>query len=220
LLFWAPGIVDPFRPDLLSWLVLAASGLVWLKLAGRTWHESATLTTDMLVARNVFGTRRLPLVDVTMVHFRRWGPLVISAAGPAAPSSGRHAGGRQVVVPAVKLGAAFWSGRRTDADDIADTIAAAAGLPPLPPREEIISRREARILLPIGAVLFVLAVVLGQAGQDSGGLVPSARQWVGKTLVALSIMLLFPAGLATLDRFLGRWRGRDPRPPGQAPEIP
>ncbi len=57
-------------------------------------------------------------------------------------------------------------------------------------------------MLPIAIVLLVLAAVLG-SGQDSGGLVPSAREWVVNTLSALSMALLFPAGLATLDRFSG-----------------
>ena len=174
----------------------------------------------MLIVRNVFRSLRVPLAEVTGVRFRYQAALVISLGGPAAPGSGRHAGRRPATVPAVKLGAAYWSGRRTDADDIADAIAVAAGLPPLRPRRELTSRRLAWIMLPLAIALFVLAAAVGQSSGVSGGLVPSAAQLLGKGLAFAAATLLFPAGLATLDRLCGLWRDREAGRPGQAPEIP
>jgi hypothetical protein len=45
--------------------------MVWQKLARESWQESVTLTEGMLVVRNVFRTRRVPLADVSAVWFRR-----------------------------------------------------------------------------------------------------------------------------------------------------
>jgi hypothetical protein len=48
----------------------------------------------------------------------------------------------------------------------------------------------------------------------------SAAQLAGKGLAFAAATLLFPAGLATLDRLCGLWRDREAGRPGQAPEIP
>lgn len=221
--FWLPMTGDWYLPAPVSWLLVAAAGVAWLKLADRAWQESVTLTPDMLVVRNVFRTRRLPLADVTGARFRYQSSLVISVTGQPAPSgpghASRHAAGRPAVVAAVKLGAAHWSGRRIDADEIADAIVIAAGLPPLRPREEIVSRRQAWIRLPAGIAILVLATAVDPASQ-SLGLIPSAGQFVGQGLSAVATLLLIPASLATLDRLLRPWRDRDTRKPGQAPDTP
>ena len=95
-LFWVPVTGSWYLPAPLTWLLLAACGMVWQKLARRTWQESVMLTEGMLVVRNVFRTRRVPLADISAVWFRR-GALVVAAATGAAESgggrrSGRHAG--------------------------------------------------------------------------------------------------------------------------------
>jgi hypothetical protein len=90
LFFWVPMTGNQYLPAVLTWLLLAGTSVAWLKLAGRTWDESATLTQDLLVVRNVFRTQRLPLADVTGVRFRK-GALVLSAAAPASPAGRRRA---------------------------------------------------------------------------------------------------------------------------------
>jgi hypothetical protein len=82
------------------------------------------------------------------------------------------------------------SGRRTAADDMADAIAVAAGLPPLRPREERVSRRQAWIRLPVAVALIALAATIGQASGSSGGLVPSAAQLAGKRLALAAAALI------------------------------
>jgi hypothetical protein len=210
-LFWVPVTGSWYLPAPLTWLLLAACGMVWQKLARRTWQESVMLTEGMLVVRNVFRARRVPLADISAVWFRR-GALVVAAAAGAAESgggrrSGRHAGGLQITVGAVKLGAAYWSGRRTGSDDAAGTIAAAAGLLPLPPRKELISLRAAAIMLPAGIAVLVLAGVLGlpSLGAD---LIPPAGEFLSAGLRAVSFFLVAPASLAMLDQLLGIWRDR------------
>jgi hypothetical protein len=221
LFLWVPLTSHQYLPVLLTWALLAGTTMAWLRLAGRTWHESATLTPDMLIVRTVFRSFRIPLAEVTGVRFRRQAALMISLDGRPPPGSGRPAGrhaGRQSAVPAIKLGTAYWSGRRTAADDVADAIAVAAGLPPLPPREELVSRRQVWIRLPMAVAFFVLAGVVGQ-GTAVPGLIPSVAQLAAKGLALAAATLLVPAGLATFDRFFGLWRDRDAGHPGQAPEI-
>lgn len=75
-------------------------------------------------------------------------------------------------------------------------------------------------MLPLAIALFVLAATVGQTSGVCGGLVPSAAQLLGKGPAFAAATLLFPAGLATLDRLCGLWRHRDTGRPGQAPEIP
>jgi hypothetical protein len=214
--FWVPHTGDRYLAMPLSWLLVAVATIAWLTLAGRAWRESVTLTPDMLVVRNVFRTWRVPVAEVTGVSFRRGAVLAITVAGPAAPAGGgspgrayaggRHAG-RGVSVAAVKVGTAYWSGRWTDADAIANIIAVTAGLRPRQPRKEIISRRAARVMLPAGMGLFALAVALGVFSSDSHGLVARAGLVAAKGLaLATMTMILVPAGLATFDRFCGRWR--------------
>jgi len=210
-LFWVPVTGSWYLPAPLTWLLLAACGMVWQKLARESWQESVTLAEGMLVVRNVFRTRRVPLADISAVWFRR-GALVVAAAPAAAESgggrrSGRHAGGLQITVGAVKLGAAYWSGRGTGGDAAAETIAAAAGLLPLAPRRELISLRAAVIMLPAGIAVLILGGVLGLPGPGADP-IPPAGEFLSTCLRGLSFFLVVPASLVMLDRFLGIWRDR------------
>jgi hypothetical protein len=135
------------------WIALAAGLAAWGFLAGRVLAQSVTLTADTVVIRNIFTTERVPLADVTEVSFHRSKLTVTSQHGPFAPD-------RNTVGTAV-LGLSYWSGRRASADRMADAINDAAGLPPLPPRREIISPNRARLLLVAAAVIFGLGVYLG-----------------------------------------------------------
>jgi uncharacterized protein YfiM (DUF2279 family) len=207
--FWLPVTGDRLMPAPVAWLLLTAA---WLTLAYRAWQESATLTADALVVRNVFRTRRAPLGDLTRLRFRNQGALVVWFAGPVVSGGPGHRGGRRVVVAAIKLGAAYWSGRRVAGDEAADTIAAAAGLPPLPLREEIVSLRQAWFRLSVAVALLAGSAVVWDVSPDSGGLVSSARHWLSRGLAAAAAPLLFPAVQVTLDGLLGRWR-RQRNPP-------
>jgi len=138
-------------------LIALALGLAaWAFLAGRVLAQSVTLTSDTLVIRNIFTTERVPIADVTEVGFRRSKLTVTSQHGTFASE-------RNTVGTAV-LGPSYWSGRRANADTIADAINDAAGLPPLPPRREIISPNRAWLLLVAAAVLFGFGVYLGPVG--------------------------------------------------------
>ena len=135
------------------WIALAAGLAAWGFLAGRILAQSVTLTADTVVIRNVFTTERVPLADVTEVAFRRSKLTVTSQRGPFAPESN--------TVGTAILGLSYWSGRRANADRMADAINDAAGLPPLPPRREIISPNRARLLLVPAAVIFGFGFYLG-----------------------------------------------------------
>jgi len=204
-LFWVPVTGDWLMPAPVTWLLLAGAAAAWLTLAHRAWQESATLAADTLVARNVFRTRRVPLADLTGLRFRGQLRLTITFAGPAASGRG-HSGGRRMAVAAVTLGAAYWTGRRTAGDEAADAIAVAAGLPPLPLRKELVSRRQARSDFLVAMALLAAAVALGAASRGSGGLVSGAGRWLSRGLGMGAAALLFPVVLVTLDRLFGRWR--------------
>jgi hypothetical protein len=214
-LFWVPVTGSWYLPAPLTWFLLAACSILWQKLVGRTWQESVALTEGMLVVRNVFRTRKVPLADISAVWFRRGALVVVVVAAAAAAAaesgsgrrSGRHAGGLQITVGAVKLGAAYWSGRRTGGDDAAGTIAAAAGLLPLAPRRELISLRTAVIMVPAGIAVLILGGVLGLPGPGAD-LIPSAGEFLSTCLRGLSFFLVVPASLVMLDRFIGIWRDR------------
>jgi hypothetical protein len=87
------------------------------------------------------------------VGFHRGKLIVTSQHGPFAPA-------RTTVGTAI-LGSSYWSGRRASADRMADAINDAAGLPPLPPRREIISPNRAWLLLVAAAVIFGFGFSLG-----------------------------------------------------------
>jgi hypothetical protein len=139
-----------------GWIAVALGLAAWGWLAGRALAQSVTLTADTVVIRNIFTTERVPLADVTEVGFRRGRLKVTSRHGTFAPE--------RVGVGAVSLGSSYWSGRRSDADGTADALTAAAGLPPLPPRREIISRNQTRTILLTAPVALGFGLYLGPFG--------------------------------------------------------
>lgn len=139
-------------PDAL-WIVLAPGLAAWVFLAGRVLAQSVTLTADTLVIRNIFTTERIPLADVAEVAFHRSKLRVTAQHGPFAPEL--------TTVGAAILESSYWSGRRANADRMADAICDAAGLPPLPPRREIISPSRAWLLLVLAAVIVGVGCYLG-----------------------------------------------------------
>ncbi|HCU94581.1 MAG TPA: hypothetical protein DHU96_18435 [Actinobacteria bacterium] len=105
-------------------------------------------------------------------------------------------------------------GRQTRADEFAGTIAAAAGLPPLPPRKAVMNPRQATIPLPAGFALGLAGAAL-KGGPNTTSLIPSARYLTGDMLFLAGFMLAVPATMVLLDRSLARLRrpGTEP-PPG------
>jgi hypothetical protein len=135
------------------WIALALGLAAWGFLAGRALSQSVTMTAGTVVIRNIFTTERVPLADVTEVGFHRSKLVVTSQHGTFAPE-------RNTVGTAI-LGSSYWSGRRATADTMADAINDGAGLPPLPPRREIISPNRSWLLLVVAAVIFGIGVYLG-----------------------------------------------------------
>ena len=138
------------------WIALALGLAVWGWLAGRALAQSVTLTADTVVIRNIFTTERVPLADVTDVGFHRGKLMVTSQHGTFAPE--------RVGVAAVNLNSSYWSGRWNDADATAAAITAAAGLPPLTRRREIISRSGARTILIAALVVLGFGLYFGPLG--------------------------------------------------------
>jgi hypothetical protein len=136
------------------WIALACWLAAGGALAARVLRQRATLTHDTLVIRNIFTTERVPLSAVTGVGFRRGGKLTVTC------QRGTFGDDRHVVRSAF-LGSSYWSGRRSEADEVADAIAAAAGLPALPPRREIIGRAQAWLILVASSLLFAAGLYLG-----------------------------------------------------------
>jgi hypothetical protein len=138
------------------WITLALWLAAWAALAVRVLAQSVTLTPDTLVIRNIFTTERVPLAEVTGVGFNRRRLTVTTQRGTFAPEQ------HKIGMPA--LGTSYWSGRRSEADDVADAIASAAGLPALPPRPERISSDRARLVLVAAPVIFAAGLYLGPLG--------------------------------------------------------
>lgn len=188
--------------------VLAVWIPLWTVLAFRTWTVSAALAEDTLVIRNVLSTERVLLADITRVTFPSRGrPLVITEWRPASavaqdPASVSHRDhGERYTVTAVQVGViAALSGARCAGDDAADQIAAAAGLPPLPPRRPRVSREMSLIMIPAGIALFASAAALSATGH-------LAQNPLGPGLKALGAVLFLLAVTAELGRFLARRRG-------------
>jgi hypothetical protein len=122
-----------------GWLALELAVAAWGILAWRVLVHSVTLTRDTLVIRNIFTTARVPLTGVTEVGFRRGALTVTVAHGPTVS--------QRFKVSVANLGSTYWSGLRNDADALAEAISCAVGLPPPPPRREIISRNWAWVIL-------------------------------------------------------------------------
>jgi hypothetical protein len=193
--------------DALGWLILVVPGPVWAWLASRGWTVSATLTADALRIRKVFGTRRIALADITGLSWsgslrglkvaeRR---VPSSAAAPAAVSGRHHAPpAKRHWVPAIQRGVfADAAGLRSPADEAADVIASAAGLPPMAPHKGAVTKEQARFAIPFSVGLFA-----------AGGWLLTTRNVVthftGRMLLLMGAALFFPAFLATLGRLRGR----------------
>lgn len=188
--------------------VLAVWIPLWTVLAFRTWTVSAALAEDTLVIRNVLSTERVLIADITRVTFPSRGrPLVITEWRPAAsavaqdPASVSHRDhGERYTVTAVQVGViAALSGARCAGDDAADQIAAAAGLPPRPPRRPRVSREMSLIMIPAGIALFAAAAALSATGH-------LGQNPLGMGLKALGVVLFLLAVTAELGRFLDRRR--------------
>jgi len=164
-----------------GWIALALAVLVWALLAWRALVQSVILTPDALVIRNILTTERLPIADVTEVMFRR-GRLTVTAAHGAAASE-------RFTVGAVDLGSSRWSGHRGNADAIGEAITKAAGLSPLPPRREIISRNRAWIMLLAAALCFGTGVYFGPLQNGHTGL-PFALRGAGAVLYVVGAGML------------------------------
>jgi hypothetical protein len=173
-----------------GWIALAPAVAVWGLLAWRALAQSVTLTPGTLVIRNILATEQVPLADVTEVGFRR-GRLTVTSAHGAAAS-------QRLTVSAVNLGPSRWSGLRSNADATAEAITGAAGLPPLPPRREIISRTWAWIMLLAAALCFGLGVYCGPLQSGTTGL-PFALREAGAVLYAAGAGMLGLAFRITRD---------------------
>ena len=183
-----------------GWIVLALALPCWGLLAGRALAQSVTLTTDTLVIQNIPSTHRVPLNELTQAAFRRGRLTVTCAHGAAAPE--------RRTVGAANLGSARWSGLRSDVDELAQVITNAAGLPPLPPRREVISRKWARIMLLSAVLLFAAGLYCGPLQSGHGGL-PYALREVGAVLYVGGAGLLGLAFRITLDHRRNRHQPRD-----------
>jgi hypothetical protein len=127
-----------------GWPALVVTLPFLVGFAYRTWTTSATLTTDTLIIRNVLSTERVALADITALSRdnRRRMLRVTDRRGET------------YRVAALQYDQMAWtSGLRCGADKAADLIAAAAGLPPLPPRKEKLSKGQAWLLLVGGLAL-------------------------------------------------------------------
>lgn len=137
-------VLDNAAPSPEWWTIFAVFAAAWGLLTWRVTTQSVALTPDRLVIRNVLGTRTVPLMSIDWIGFRQ-GRLLLSSAHGAGDA---HPAARvRVTVGTVNLGPSYWSGLRGRADEIADTIAAAAGLPALPPRRKLIPRGLALAML-------------------------------------------------------------------------
>jgi hypothetical protein len=216
LTLWTNGVAHA------GWIVLACWGLALPWPAWRSWTQAVTLTPDELVIRNIFQTERVALTDITAVTFR--GRVVsitearppsrlmgtVPAAPSVTPSGGRHGyQGERYKIGALGLGNGYWSGRAGRADDAADAIAAAAGLPPLPRRKPVIGRRSAGVLPFVGLALVVSGTVMPRT---HGGL---RDAMFGALLTSTGFAFFWPSVYAAYDHYIRRdsrrrWRSRRP----------
>jgi hypothetical protein len=150
-----------------------------------------------LVIRNILATGQVPLADITGMGFRR-GRLTVTFAHGAAAS-------QRLAISAVNLDPSRWSGLLSNADAIAEAITDAAGLPPLPPRREVISRSWAWIMLLAAALCFGLGVYCGPLQSGNTGM-PFALHEVGAVLYVADAGMLGLAFRITRDHRRKRTR--------------
>jgi hypothetical protein len=126
---------------------------------------------DLDGIRNVLSTERVLVADITKVALSSPGgalkvterrpPSYITMPGAAFPR--HHDPGERYTVTGVQLGLmASFSGSRCEADDAADLIAAAAGLPALPRRD--VSRTGYLGMIPAGIAMIVLGTAFSGTG--------------------------------------------------------
>lgn len=163
----------------LVWITLAGNHLhgevapivaapLWAWLAFRVWTASATLTRDAIVIRNVLYTEEVAIADITEVAFgsRRTVLKVterrlIQAATSRSLFRRRRDPGERHTVAAIQVGLlAALRGARCAADDAADLIAAAAGLPASGPRRARLGQGMYLVAFPFGIAMLVLGVAL------------------------------------------------------------
>ena len=200
------GWVTLWSNQLPGLVVLAVTVPPWALSGFRAWTASATLTQDTLVIRNVLSTERILTADITKVALHSRGrALKVTERRPPPPIVAQDAAfprhrdpGQRYTVTAVQVGVlASLSGTHCEADDAADLIAAAAGLPALPARKARVSREMSLVMIPAGIVFFALGVALSAAGH------PGADS-VGGELEAIGAMLFVVAVSAELGRFIAR----------------
>ena len=196
---------------LAGWISLAVWLAAWGFLARRVLAQSLTLTADTVLIRNVFTAERVALADVTEVGFHR-GKLIVTWRRAAFVPV------RTTVGTAI-LGYAYWSGRRSAADTMADAISDAAGLPPLPPRREIISLSHTWLLLFASALVFGFGVYLGPMHGVHLHRHPFAVGEAGATLYGCGIIALGFAGRLTHDHRRKRHPRRDNSKNCPSPEL-
>jgi hypothetical protein len=194
-----------------GWIVLAVATLAWAWLAYRTWTVHATLTPDALVIRNALRTSRVLLIDIAAVRWQhgrrglrvteRHPPSTVPASVRAAAQQGRHQDpGERYFITAIALGVlADESGVHCRADDAADAIAAAAGLPPLPRRVAGASPKDVRQGIPFAVVMFVVGIALSMMHHGSSG-------EMGIVLTICGASMLVRPLLAVVRRFVARRR--------------
>jgi hypothetical protein len=189
-------------------VVLAVAVPLWASFAFRAWTVSAQLTEDTLVIRNVLFSERVLIADITTVALPARGrKLMVTERRP--PSAivtpdtayARHRDpGERYTVTAIQVGLmASLSGVRREADDAADLIAAAAGLPALPARKAQVSREMSLVMIPVGLALFAFGITLSAGGHPGG-------DSVGGGLKAVGAFLFSAAVIAELGRFIRRRR--------------
>jgi hypothetical protein len=168
-----------------GWIALALAVAAWGVLVWRVLAQSVTLTPDTLVIRNILATRQVPLAGITAAGFHR-GRLTVTCEHGAAPTE-------QLAINAVNLGPSRWSGLRSDADEIAEAITGAAGLPPLPPRREIVGRNRAWVMLLAAALCVGFGLYYGPLS-----LLDGSPQSIHSRPFALSLLgaVLYPTGAA------------------------
>jgi len=165
-----------------GWSVVGACSLGLGVLGWRIVTMRVSLTPDWLIVRNLGGTERLAVADIRAVRFRR-GTLTVTTArrppGRLAAASGRYygEGSARHTLRMLGAGTAFLTGRRCRADDAAQVIAAAAGLPPVPARCEVIPLPLAVPLMLIGAGLMWEGHWLNVSFNPSGAVLMPVGYW-------------------------------------------
>ena len=109
-----------------GWWFLALAVPLWGWLGFRAWTLWATLTPDALVFQNLLTTGRIAVADITKVDFPspsrgQWSTLRVTDQAKT-----------YLVWAIARSVTAADRGERGPADEAADAICAAAGLPPVP----------------------------------------------------------------------------------------